>query len=159
MYKAIIADDEETVRRGLVTHFNWGKHGVEVAGVFDDGVPALDFVRRNEVDIIVTDVRMSHMDGITLAKNVLESYPGVKIIFISGYADVGYLRDALKMEAVDYILKSIDIDELDAVITKVVAMLDQKVFPAAGPGRHGPKAGAKHAAAAPAPFVRSFAEQ
>ena len=65
MYKAIIADDEETVRRGLVTHFNWGKHGVEVAGVFDDGVPALDFVRRNEVDIIVTDVRMSHMDGIT----------------------------------------------------------------------------------------------
>ena len=126
MYKAIIADDEETVRRGLVTHFNWGKHGVEVAGVFDDGVPALDFVRRNEVDIIVTDVRMSHMDGITLAKNVLESYPGVKIIFISGYADVGYLRDALKMEAVDYILKSIDIDELDAVITKVVAMLDQR---------------------------------
>ena len=96
---------------------------------------------------------MSHMDGITLAKNVLESYPGVKIIFISGYADVGYLRDALKMEAVDYILKSIDIDELDAVITKVV------VFPAAGPGRHGPKAGTKHAAAAPAPFVRSFAEQ
>lgn len=69
---------------------------------------------------------MSHMDGITLAKNVLESYPGVKIIFISGYADVGYLRDALKMEAVDYILKSIDIDELDAVITKVVAMLDQR---------------------------------
>lgn len=57
---------------------------------------------------------------------MLESYPGVKIIFISGYADVGYLRDALKMEAVDYILKSIDIDELDAVITKVVAMLDQR---------------------------------
>ena len=63
----------------------------------------MSIVRRNEVDIIVTDVRMSHMDGITLAKNVLESYPGVKIIFISGYADVGYLRDALKMEAVDYI--------------------------------------------------------
>ena len=111
MYKAIIADDEETVRRGLVTHFNWGKHGVDVAGVFDDGAPALDFVLRNEVDIIVTDVRMSHMDGITLAKQVLERRPDVKIIFISGYADVGYLRDALKMEAVDYILKSIDIDE------------------------------------------------
>ena len=42
MYKAIIADDEETVRRGLVTHFNWGKHGVHVAGVFDDGAPALE---------------------------------------------------------------------------------------------------------------------
>ena len=135
----------KSVRRGLVTHFNWGKHGVEVAGVFDDGVPALDFVRRNEVDIIVTDVRMSHMDGITLAKKVsLERYPGVKIIFISGYADVGYLRDALKMEAVDYILKSIDIDELDAVITKVVAMLDQRSSQQLAHGRHGPKAGTKH---------------
>ena len=154
MYKAIIADDEETVRRGLVTHFNWGKHGVEVAGVFDDGVPALDFVRRNEVDIIVTDVRMSHMDGITLAKNVLESYPGVKIIFISGYADVGYLRDALKMEAVDYILKSTGRGDHQSG-----GHAGPEVFPAAGPGRHGPKAGTKHAAAAPAPFVRSFAEQ
>lgn len=126
MYQAIIADDEQAVRHGLATHFDWSKHGVEIAGVFDDGAPALEFVRRNAVDLIVTDVRMSHMDGITLAKNVLALRPETKIVFVSGYADVDYLRDALKMEAVDYILKSIDINELDAVITKVVGMLEQR---------------------------------
>lgn len=126
MYKAIIADDEVAVRRGLVNHFDWAKHGIEIVGVFDDGAPALEFVRRNGVDLIVTDVRMSHIDGITLAKSALELWPDVKIVFVSGYADVDYLRDALKMDAVDYILKSIDIEELDAVITKVVGMLEQK---------------------------------
>lgn len=126
MYKAIIADDEEAVRRGLAAHFDWAGHGIEVAGVFDDGAPALEFVRQNEVDLIVTDVRMSHMDGITLAKRVLELRPETKIVFVSGYADVDYLRDALKMDAVDYILKSIDINELDAVITKVTGTLKQR---------------------------------
>ena len=126
MYKAIIADDEEMVRRGLVNHFDWKGHGIEVAGVFGDGASALEFVRENKVDIIVTDVRMARMDGITLAKNVLDFSPDVKIVFISGYADVDYLKDALKMKAVDYILKSIDIDELDTVITKVVGMLERQ---------------------------------
>jgi len=114
------------VRRGLVNHFDCKGHGIEVAGVFGDGASALEFVRENKVDIIVTDVRMARMDGITLAKNVLDFSPDVKIVFISGYADVDYLKDALKMKAVDYILKSIDIDELDTVITKVVGMLERQ---------------------------------
>ncbi len=131
MYKAIIADDEEMVCRGLINHFDWKGHGIEVAGVFHDGASALEFVRENRVDIIVTDVRMARMDGITLAKNVLAFSPDVKIVFISGYADVDYLKDALKMKAVDYILKSIDIDELDTVITKVVGMLEQQQWESA----------------------------
>ena len=77
MYKAIIADDEEMVRRGLVNHFDWKGHGIEVAGVFGDGASALEFVRENKVDIIVTDVRMARMDGITLAKNVLDFSPSI----------------------------------------------------------------------------------
>lgn len=126
MYYAIIVDDEETVRRGLATHFDWVQHGIEVIGAFDDGAPALEFLQKRKVDLIVTDVRMAHMDGITLAKKALSLYPNLKIVFISGYADVDYLRDALKIDAVDYILKSIDIDELSAVITKVVNLLDQR---------------------------------
>lgn len=126
MYKAIIADDEESVRRALVNHFDWLRHGIEVAGVFEDGVPALEFVLHNEVDLIITDVRMVHMDGISLAKSALEHCPNVKIIFISGYADVDYMKNALKLDAVDYILKSIDLDELDAVINKVVGTLDKR---------------------------------
>lgn len=126
MYKAIIVDDEESVCKGLNNHFDWPAYGVEIVGSFDDGRPALAYLQQNPVDMILTDVRMTHMDGITLAKQALSLYPDIQIIFISGYADVNYLRDALKMDAVDYILKSIDIDELAAVITKVVSTLDKK---------------------------------
>lgn len=126
MYKAIIVDDEESVCKGLNNHFDWPAYGVEIVGSFDDGRPALAYLQQTPVDIILTDVRMTHMDGITLAKQALSLYPDIQIIFISGYADVNYLRDALKMNAVDYILKSIDIDELAAVITKVVSTLDKK---------------------------------
>ena len=126
MYKAIIVDDEESVCKGLNNHFDWPAYGVEIVGSFDDGRPALAYLQQNPVDMILTDVRMTHMDGITLAKQALSLYPDIQIIFISGYADVNYLRDALKMDAVDYILKSIDIDELAAVITKVVSSLDKK---------------------------------
>lgn len=126
MYKAIICDDEEAVRNGLCKHFDWKNHSIKIIGVFNDGRPALEFVKNHEVDIIITDVRMLHMDGITLAKNAMELYPEVKTIFISGYADVHYLKDALKIEAVDYILKSIDLEELENVIAKVVGILNQK---------------------------------
>lgn len=126
MYKAIICDDEESVRQALINHFDWAGHGIEVIGTFEDGVPALEFTYANEVDLVITDVRMIHMDGIALAKKVLEYCPNIKIVFISGYADVEYMKDALKMEAVDYILKSIDLDELAAVINKVVKTLDKQ---------------------------------
>jgi two-component system response regulator YesN len=126
MYKAIIVDDEESVSKGLYNHFDWLAYDIEIVGLFDDGVPALSYLQQNPGDIVLTDVRMTHMDGITLAKQALAQFPNIKIIFISGYADVNYLRDALKMDAVDYILKSIDLDELAAVITKVVHALDQR---------------------------------
>lgn len=126
MYRAIICDDEETVRNGLRKHFDWSGHKIEIAGIFEDGLPAFEYMKMHEIDIIITDVRMIHMDGITLAQQASELYPGVKVLFISGYADVEYLKGALKVDAVDYILKSIDLDELDGVITKLVKQLDKE---------------------------------
>lgn len=124
MYRAIIADDEITVRRGLQAHFDWASFGISVIADFSDGQKAWHFVQDNNVDLIVTDVRMPNMDGIALAKAVHEQFPRVKIIFISGYEDTDYLRNALKVDAVDYILKSIDLDELAETISRVKKQMD-----------------------------------
>ena len=124
MYRAIIADDEITVRRGLQAHFDWASFGISVIADFSDGQKAWHFVQDNPVDLIVTDVRMPNMDGIALAKAVREQFPRVKIIFISGYEDTEYLRNALKVDAVDYILKSIDLDELAETISRVTKQMD-----------------------------------
>lgn len=124
MYRAIIVDDEELVSKGLRKHFDWQSFNIDILGDFPDGQKAFDFVRENPIDLLVTDVRMPYMDGITLAKNVRELYPETKVIFVSGYDDVTYLKKALKVEAVDYILKSIDLEELKETVSRVVKIMD-----------------------------------
>ena len=78
------------------------------------------------VDLVVTDVITPYMDGITLAKKLRAEFPAIQIVFISGHADVQFLREALKTDAFDYILKSVDLDELSATITRVVKLLDKR---------------------------------
>lgn len=126
MYQAIIVDDEETVRTGLRDHFDWENHSVNVVQIFPDCAKAYDYIRENPVDIVVTDVITPYMDGITLAKRLQEEFPAIKIVFISGHADVKLLQEAMKSDAIDYILKSVDLDELSATITRVVKMLDSR---------------------------------
>ena len=78
------------------------------------------------MDLVVTDVITPYMDGITLAKKLRAEFPAIQIVFISGHADVQFLREALKTDAFDYILKSVDLDELSATITRVVKLLDNR---------------------------------
>lgn len=126
MYKTIIVDDEESVRTGLRDHFDWELHGVTVVDIFPDCAKAYEYVQQNPVDLVVTDVITPYMDGITFAKRLQAEFPSVKIVFISGHADVKYLREAMKSDAFDYILKSVDLDELSTTITRVVKLLDQR---------------------------------
>ena len=126
MYQAIIIDDEEAVRSGLRSHFDWALHGVSVVEEFPDCEKAYRFIQDHPVDLVVTDVITPHMDGITLAKKLRSEFPAIQIVFISGHADVQFLREAMKSSAIDYILKSVDMDELAAAIDRVVERLDKR---------------------------------
>ena len=126
MYKAIIIDDEEAVRSGLREHFDWIKHGVQVVQEFPDCAKAYEYIRENHVDLVVTDVITPYMDGIALAKKLRVEYPAIQIVFISGHADVHFLQEALKTDAIDYILKSVDLNELSLTITRVVNLLNSR---------------------------------
>ena len=126
MMRAIIVDDEETVRRGLKRHYHWDKYGIEVAADFEDGASALEWLKNHPADLLVTDIVMPRMDGFSLAQQARALYEDIKIIFISGYTDAKFLWNALKMNAVDYIFKSIDFDELDAAVERVVHMVRRR---------------------------------
>ncbi len=126
MYKAIIVDDEDLVRQGLKKHFDWNAYNIEIVADLPDGQKAFQFVKDNHIDLVLTDVLMPYMDGITLAKNLRELYPDIKIIFISGHDDIIYLKKALKVEAIDYILKSIDLDELKETVSRVVNIMNME---------------------------------
>ena len=126
MYKALIVDDEPSARNGIRDCIDWSKYNIKVAGDADDGTTALKIIKKEKPDIILTDVKMSQMHGIELAKEVRALYPDTKIIFISGYDDVDYIKSALKLKAIDYVLKPIDLVELEEVIKKVVNIIEEE---------------------------------
>ncbi len=123
-YRLLIVDDEQMTRYGLAHLFDWSELNVEVVGEADDGVTALPLLDELRPDILFTDVKMVYMDGIALAEKAREKYPDLKIVFLSGYSDVEYVRSALKVQAFDYILKPVDYNEIKNCFHKVTQQIE-----------------------------------
>ncbi|WP_150275477.1 response regulator [Paenibacillus tepidiphilus] len=124
MRTLVIVDDEPSVVHGLRTYVDWGQLGISLIGSADDGDTGLALIRELKPDIVLTDVQMPAMDGITMAAEVREVLPGTKIVFISGHNDAEYLKSALQIHAADYIFKPVSRKELAAVLSRVTAALD-----------------------------------
>lgn len=113
MLKMIIVDDEYLERNGLAKSMDWGNIGIEIAGLYDNGKAALNAILQNKPDILLTDIKMPIMDGLTLAQKVREIDQIIKIIFISGYEDFQYAKKAIELNASEYILKPFVLDDLE----------------------------------------------
>lgn len=114
--RAIIVDDEPMTRSGLRRFIKWDELGMEVAGEAEDGIAAYELYLEKRPDIVLCDVRMPRMDGIAFAERIRQIDPACRIIFLSGYNDVDYLKSAIKLQAVDYMLKPIQMAELTKLL-------------------------------------------
>jgi two-component system, response regulator YesN len=121
MLKLFVVDDEKLTREGIKESFDWEKIGVEIVGDAEDGIQALSRIEELNPDIIICDVRMPKMDGIELTRVIRSKYPQMQIIFLSGYSDKEYLKSAIKINAVDYIEKPVDDEELKEAVLRAAA--------------------------------------
>ncbi|WP_391572048.1 response regulator [Cohnella sp.] len=112
MFKALIVDDEEDIREGMCDIIDWEEEGFSVVGLAVDGVDALEQYESRLPHLIVTDIRMTRMDGLELARQVKERNPDTKILIVSGYDEFSYAKKALKFGIENYLLKPIDTVEL-----------------------------------------------
>ncbi len=125
MFRLMIADDEDAERMGI--NFLLNKFGYRFTiREASDGMEALRGLEDFPADILLTDVKMPFLDGIGLAAKVREKYPEIQIIFFSGYDDFEYVKQALSLQAVDYILKPVDPAEFQRVIGRAVKLLHEK---------------------------------
>ena len=124
MYRAFIVDDEETVRNGLENYFNWKKYGIEIIGDAEDGDIAYEKIMECRPDILISDVKMPNMDGTVLMEKLWEAGFRIPVLFVSGYSEVQMLKAAMRFHAEDYILKPIDLSELEDAVQRMVARLD-----------------------------------
>ncbi|WP_099469407.1 response regulator transcription factor [Konateibacter massiliensis] len=124
MYKVIVIDDEEKIREGIVNLFPWESIGFEIAGSFSNGREALDWLKQKKTDVVLTDIEMPGMDGITLSSHLSET--GTKVVYFSSYHTFEYAKSAIRNRVVDYLVKPIKYDELTECFERIKQMLDEE---------------------------------
>ena len=105
LLKLVIVEDEDYVVSGLKRHLDWERLGIEVSGVAVDGAEGMKLIIKTNPDLVLTDIRMPVMDGISMIERLssMEIHP--RFIIFSGYDDFNYAKRAMKYGVMDYILK------------------------------------------------------
>ena len=120
-------DDEEEVRKSIIRKIDWEAVGFTVVGDAENGEDALEKIESLEPDVVLTDIRMPYMDGLTLAEKIRQKYPSMKIVIFSGYDDFEYAKRAIKLNVTEYILKPVNVEELTAILKRIQANLDEEI--------------------------------
>lgn len=107
MLKIFLAEDEVVVRETIKRMIPWEELGFELVGEAADGEMALPLLIRQQPDLLITDIKMPFMDGLTLAKLAKKEIPGLKVVILSGYDDFNYAKQAISIGVEDYLLKPI----------------------------------------------------
>ncbi|MBZ4646171.1 MAG: two component transcriptional regulator, AraC family [Clostridia bacterium] len=127
MYKLILVDDEEEVRKGILQKIEWAKYGFEIAGEAENGREALEIAEKTMPDVVITDIKMPFMDGIKLAEQLREKFPTTKIVILTGFDEFEYAQKAIKLNVVEYVLKPVSSHEMIEILVKVKSQIDKEI--------------------------------
>ena len=128
MYKLILVDDEEEIRKSILKKIEWAKYGFEIAGEAENGLEALDIAEKIPPDVVITDIKMPFMDGLTLASKIRDRFPTAKIIILTGFDEFEYAQKAIRLDVVEYVLKPISSKELIDVLKKIKSKIDKEIM-------------------------------
>ncbi|WP_274649550.1 response regulator [Paenibacillus humicola] len=125
MYKLLIVDNEEIIVDGLVEFFTeMDGLDLEVFGAHS-GMEAIRLLEQTKFDVVLSDIRMPRMSGLELQEEVRKRWPRCKIIFLSGYDEFVYVRQAVQNGASNYILKTEGYEVIAETVEKVLAELEE----------------------------------
>ncbi len=124
LYKMILVDDEEDVRLSIARKVDWRALGFEMVGSVSNGEDALELAEQTHLDVVMTDIKMPFMDGLTLCKKLKENYKNTKVVLYSGFDEFELAREAVHLEAEEYLLKPIGAKDLENVFSKIKKNLD-----------------------------------
>ena len=120
MFSIIIAEDEDFIRDGIKSLVKEALPDSEIIGDFADGEMVIETIKKQHVDLIITDIRMPKVSGIDIAKYVYEHKLNISILMITAYRNFEYAKDALNYNVKNLITKPIDFDEFIASINSIL---------------------------------------
>ena len=119
MLKVLIVEDEEMIRKGIVLTVDWAALDCVVVGEASNGLEGLEAAKRLEPTLIITDLKMPKMDGIEMLRTLRAQGCGAYVIILTAYDDFTYAQSALRLGAVDYLLKPFHDGELEEAVLRV----------------------------------------
>ena len=121
----LLVDDEPKILQGLINN-DWASVGIGQVFRAASGLEAVEVLKQQTVDIVVTDIRMPGMDGLQLCKHVHDHYPHTKCILLSGYGEFEYARRAMEHGTVGYLLKPVKDEDLLAEVDRVGGLVREE---------------------------------
>jgi two-component system response regulator YesN len=124
MYKFLMVDDEEIVRRGFRHKIDWPSLGFEFLEPCENGEQAVEALEAFHPDVIMTDIAMPRMDGLSVAAYAAERYPEIVVVILSGYDEFEYAQKAIKSSVFEYVLKPVTSRDLTGLLGRLKTRLD-----------------------------------
>ncbi|MEG0329416.1 MAG: response regulator [Longicatena sp.] len=125
MYKVLVVEDEEIIRKGLIFSTNFEKLDCLVVGEAENGQEGIAKIKELKPDIVITDINMPIVNGIEMIESTLDC--GISVIIISGFNEFEYAKKAMKYGVSEYLLKPIDMDEMEEAIQHAIEQHNMKV--------------------------------
>ena len=125
MTNVLIVDDEKIEREGL-KYLLSREEGERKVFEASNGKQALQIIRTEDIQLILTDIKMPHMDGLELSRRAKEENPALQIVIFSGYSDFSFAQEAIRYGVTEYILKPVNPDDFHKVIQKAEKEIDRR---------------------------------
>ena len=116
--RVVMVDNSYNARRDIDSKIKWVENDFELVGEAANGEEGLALLPHVSPHVVMTEIRMPKMDGITFIENAKKRWPGVKYIIVSNYDNFDYLRQAMKVGAFDYILKPVKTEEINQALKR-----------------------------------------
>lgn len=126
MYRVLIVDDEPWVAYGISKLIDWEGLGFTIIDEAFDGLSALDSIREQKPDVVISDIRMPGLDGLQLLDHIVQDGMETEVVFVSGYSEFEYAQKAIRLGAFDYLLKQIEKPKLLETMKRMSEKLNKK---------------------------------
>lgn len=123
MYRVMIIDDEPIIVQGLSKSIRWDKWDCQVVATASNGVEGIDMLQKVKPDILISDICMPKLDGLTMIAGIKSEIPRMEVTILTGFRDFDYAQQAIRLGVTRFLLKPSRMDELEEAISKMTQNL------------------------------------
>ena len=130
MYKVVVIDDEPIIVEGISRMNVWGQFQCQIVAVANDGIEGAEIIRKHKPHIVITDIAMPDLDGLTMVAGLKSEFPDIEISILTGYRKFDYARKAINLGVTRFLLKPSNLEEIeDAIKCMVNNLKSRNVMP------------------------------